>query len=276
MTDQNPPKLDIDWIRTAAGALAAVSTAVLLSTLGAAGTLIGAALGSIAATVTTAVYSQGLARSRAKVAAVQEQALQKVGIAQSEVRRAGRRPNASVAHLERAEDQLSEAKDELVELQDARGRTSWRQLLAGLPWKRIALLSAGLFLAVVVAISLFEALSGKPVSSYTGGSDQDGRTSISRLTGSDRDDATEQREKPAPVRESSTPSDDATPRESSTPSEDPTPTTSVPSPSATEGVTPSEAPTETEEAEPVPEPKATTRVPDPRGPTPTPSGSASP
>lgn len=51
MTEGTDRKLGIDWLRTIAGALAAVSAAVLLSTLGAAGTLIGAALGSVVATV---------------------------------------------------------------------------------------------------------------------------------------------------------------------------------------------------------------------------------
>ena len=40
----------IDWPATFAGAGAAVTVALLLSTLGAAGTLIGAALGSVVAT----------------------------------------------------------------------------------------------------------------------------------------------------------------------------------------------------------------------------------
>src|SRR3546814_15525436 len=95
---EEKPKLEIDWVKTLAGALAAVSSAVLLSTLGAAGTLIGAALGSITLTVTSAFYSQGLAKSRQKLAAAQELAQRSVGIAQSEVRRAG-----SVADSARAE-----------------------------------------------------------------------------------------------------------------------------------------------------------------------------
>ena len=56
MTDDTH-KLEIDWLRTIGGALAAVSSAVLLSTLGAAGTIIGAALGSVIVTVGGALYS---------------------------------------------------------------------------------------------------------------------------------------------------------------------------------------------------------------------------
>lgn len=184
--------LDIDWVRTIAGALAAITTAVLLSTLGAAGTLIGAALGSVAATVATAVYSQGLARSKARLAAAQERALHKVDQAQSEVRRAARRGDAS--RLPRAERKLAEAADELgqADLDDgaagsaddaSAGSPAWRERLADLPWKRIALVAAGLFVLVVVVISIFEALTGRTVSSYTGGSDRDGGTTITRITG---------------------------------------------------------------------------------------------
>ncbi len=54
-------------------------------------------------------------------------------------------------------------------------RTGWRDRLAGLPWKRIAILAAGMFLVVMVALSLFEVVSGRSVSSYTGGSDRDAR-----------------------------------------------------------------------------------------------------
>ena len=90
MTADPSPKLDIDWLKTIAGALAAVSSAVLLSTLGAAGTIIGAALGSVIVTVGGALYSQGLARSRERLLQAQTAALRKVGVAQAEVRRAGR------------------------------------------------------------------------------------------------------------------------------------------------------------------------------------------
>src|SRR3954454_19589462 len=106
-----PPTLDIDWLKTTAGALAAVTTAVLLSTLGAVGTLIGAALGSVAATIGSALYAQGLARSRYAVLKAQETALHKVGIAQAEVRRAARRGGeAQEAPLDLADERLAEAR----------------------------------------------------------------------------------------------------------------------------------------------------------------------
>ncbi len=75
MTAQHPPtssddtkrKIDLNPIRVAAAALAAVTAAVLGSKLGAAGTLIGAAGASVMTTVGTAVYQASLERSRESV-----------------------------------------------------------------------------------------------------------------------------------------------------------------------------------------------------------------
>lgn len=197
--DQAPAKAQIDWVKTAAGALAAMSSAVLLSTLGAAGTLVGAALGSVAVTISTALYSQGIATSKRTVAVVQNTALTKVGLAQTEVRRAARSDDEDVAdaHLEHAEEKLEEARAELEGEPDegadpdaTPAPPSWKDRLAGLPWKRIALLAAGLFLVAMIVISAFELISGRSVSSYTGGSDSGGGTSITDMVGGggDKDD----------------------------------------------------------------------------------------
>ena len=175
-----PTKLEIDWLRTIGGALAAVSSAVLLSTLGAAGTIIGAALGSVVVTVGGALYSQGLARSRERLLQAQTAALRKVGVAQAEVRRAGRTSGDGRrvdAHLAHAQATLDRAKDDLGTLSDDRTGSGWRGRLAVLPWKRIALAAAGLFAAAVVAITAFELLVGESVSSITGGSQGTARRS---------------------------------------------------------------------------------------------------
>ena len=244
---ESPPQLDIDWLKTLAGALAAVTTAVLLSTLGAVGTLIGAAVGSVAATVGSAVYAQGLARSRHAVLKAQETALNKVGIAQAEVRRAARHEGTEQeAHLELADERLGEAKDEL----DVAAPT-WRERLAGLSWRRIGLITAGTFAAVVIAITGFEALSGRSVSSYTGGSDKDQGTTLGGVTGNSGNNS--KPDKPTP-----TPSDFETPSQSPSESPDETPT-SEPSDTTTETPTPSPtpAPTDTPTSTPTDTPSPT-------------------
>jgi hypothetical protein len=250
-----PPKLEIDWLKTLAGALAAVTTAVLLSTLGAVGTLIGAALGSVAATVGSAVYAQGLARSKHAVLKAQETALLKVGVAQAEVRRASRHDGTEQeAHLELADERLGEAKEEL----DLAAPT-WRQRLAALSWRRIGLVTAGTFAAVVIALTGFEALTGHSVSSYTGGSASDEGSTLGGVTGnSDSDDTPDkpqQTEQPEQPSEFESPSEE--PGES--PTETPTDPTDTPTPTPTETPTPTDSttPTPTETTSPSPTTTAT-------------------
>ncbi len=235
-------KLDIDWLKTAAGALAAVTTAVLLSTLGAVGTLVGAALGSVAATIGTSLYAQGLARSKQTVAKVQETALLKVGIAQAEVRRAGRRAEdeaALEAHLDAADERLAEAKADLAEVvQEETGRT-WSDRFRGLPWKRIALLAAATFVVVLLAITAFEQLSGRSVSSYTGGSSEKQGSTIGGVTGDEG--GPKEKDKDNDQQPSEQPSQEPAPTEP-TPTEEPTPQpsgTPTPLPSETPAPTPS-------------------------------------
>ncbi len=56
--------LGLSLTNVAAGALAAASSAVAASTLGVAGTVVGAALGSVVATTATAVYLHSFERTR--------------------------------------------------------------------------------------------------------------------------------------------------------------------------------------------------------------------
>jgi hypothetical protein len=242
MTADPSPKLDIDWLKTIAGALAAVSSAVLLSTLGAAGTIIGAALGSVIATVGGALYSQGLARSRERLAQAQSLALRRVGIAQAEVRRANRHQGddpAVDAHLAHADERLGEAKADLGAIADEPPAVGWRERLVVLPWKRISLVAAGLFATAILAITAFELLAGESVSSITGGTDGDGGPTITRIGGgsdTSRDDRAPSDDTATPSGEpSSEPSDEASPTEEPTdePSESPSEsTTPTPSPLA--------------------------------------------
>ena len=240
MTADPSPKLDIDWLKTIAGALAAVSSAVLLSTLGAAGTIIGAALGSVIATVGGALYSQGLARSRERLAQAQSLALRRVGIAQAEVRRASRHQGddpAVDAHLAHADERLGEAKADLGAIADEPPAVGWRERLVVLPWKRISLVAAGLFATAILAITAFELLAGESVSSITGGTDGDGGPTITRIGGgsdTSRDDR-------APSDDTATPSGEPSsePPDEASPTDEPT---DEPSESLSESTTPTPSP----------------------------------
>lgn len=56
--------LGLSWFQVIAGALAAMTSAWIASSLGVAGTIIGAAVGSLVATITAALYANTLDRSR--------------------------------------------------------------------------------------------------------------------------------------------------------------------------------------------------------------------
>lgn len=263
MTDQNS-KLEIDWLKTIGGALAAVTTAVLLSTLGAAGTLIGAAVGSVAVTISTQLYTQGLARSRETMAKAQETALTKVGIAQAEVRRAGRRQDdtrALDAHLEHADEQLAEARTDLAEELHPEKVTIKDHLLL-LPWKRIALVAVATFVVVVIVIGGFERIAGRSVSSYTGGSSRDSGSIVPGVDGSSGSDGSNDKQPSRGSEIQDDPSSSASPSAEATPSATPTepasatPTpTPTPSASTTPSLTPT--PTPTASATPTPTPSPT-------------------
>jgi hypothetical protein len=250
MTEDTGQKLGIDWLKTIAGALAAVSAAVLLSTLGEAGTIIGAAVGSVVATVGGALYSQGLARSHERMALASRAARRKVGIVRAEVRRASRQQGddqAVDADLTQAEERLDEAKADLDAVAEEPVDLRWRERFLMLPWKHIALAAAGLFAVTVLTITVFELVAGQTVSSITGGTDGGGGTTITRIGG--RSDPSHQ---PSPTEQTS-PTDHGTVGPLQQPSDSTTPVTS-----ATTPTTPAPTATSTTSA-----PTATTTTPAP-------------
>lgn len=191
-TQEVPPAgVSIDWVKVLAGALAAMASAVLLSTLGAAGTVVGAALGSVIVTVGNSVFSRGIDVSKQGVSAAQAMALRRVTQARSQVGRAQQDQHSTGARdrLSAAERELHEAEAELRSThEDPAPATApvtaprWRGWSA-LSWKRVALAAAGVFVAAMVVITGFELVSGKAVSQLTGGSTNAPRTSWSGLTG---------------------------------------------------------------------------------------------
>jgi hypothetical protein len=238
----------IDWTRTIAGALAAVASAVLLSTLGAVGTIIGAAVGSIVVTIASALFTQGLSSSKRSLAKAQASAMQKVGIAHAEVRRAERADDAEAqqGHLEHADERLEQAHEDLDEAALAATPVSWRQRLELLPWRRILIGAGVLFLITVVVITVFEVIAGRSVSSFTGGSGDDGGTTINHVRdgGAGRNDRPDPSETPDPTDEA-TPSETPSGSPSETPSGEPTPSeTPTPSPMESSSPSPSETPAE--------------------------------
>lgn len=157
-------KLNVNWVQTAAGGLAAMSSAVLLSTTGVAGTVIGAAVGSVVLTVGSSVYSHYLDLSRRRVGAAREAA-----------RRAGR-PEVT----KQGDTKQGDTKQGATAQEGRAHAVRWSEAVRGLPWPRLLAASAGVFVLVMGTIVAFEVVGGRALSSYTGGSSRaDGpRTSL--------------------------------------------------------------------------------------------------
>ena len=245
------PRLEINWAQSAGGALAAVSSAVLLSTFGVAGTLIGAAIGSLVITVGGAIYSYSIRTTRQRVATAQTVAAARIGLAQARVRQASegvakrsrRAAEDAVEDLAEAEVDLDRAQAVLEdEPEEADERIAWRGVLGGLPWKRVAVGAAAIFVAAMLAILAFELVTGRAVSSYTGGSDPDRRTSIPGFSGGGDGTPAEPEEQPAtPSDEDVLPSEDAS--DQVDPTAEPTVELTDPAPSEPLATEPSGVPT---------------------------------
>ncbi len=167
MSETEKQRLDINWTNSAGSALGAVSAAVLLSSLGVVGTLLGAALGSLCITIGGALYTHSMNVTKEKAAAA----------AAAASRRAKPRQPESVGSP-KSSSRAPEAPA-TPPAQESRG-----QVLRGLPWKRILGLAAALFAVTMAIILAFELTTGRAVSTYTGGTDNTGvGTSIPGVKG---------------------------------------------------------------------------------------------
>lgn len=186
---ERPPEekksgLGLSTPQVAGSALASVSAAIAASWLGVAGTIIGAALGSLFGTVGSALYAQTLRNSRV---AVQKIVPTRPGPANRANRtgqanqpgRAGQDDAAgSVDNTEESTEESTETQEVMVRADQA----GLRDRLRALKWKRILVGSAVVLVIALGAITALEQLTGSPVSRYTGGNDNQG-TTIGRVFG---------------------------------------------------------------------------------------------
>lgn len=233
-----PQRLEINWVQASAGALAAVSSAVLLSTLGVAGTIIGAAAGSLIVTVGNSVYSHYLAASKERAASAAVVARGRATRARERTRGTGVSTGAPTLVPSRDRD-LADAE---LRRAPAGQRPTWRELVGRLRWRRVAVAAAGVFALSMGAIFTFELITGHAVSTYTGGSDSDGpRTSFGGDAGPERTGPTES----TPVEPTDTPSEPApTEDESTTPGPEES-TTAPTTPTEPTTAPPTESPPQT-------------------------------
>jgi hypothetical protein len=152
---EKPKGAGLSPVQIAAGALAAVSSAVLLSFFGVAGTLTGAALASVISTVGASLYSTSLNKTNERL------------------RRAlTTRPAAEpVAAAEAATQVLPAHLD--PRRAPAKGRRP--------RWSRVAVYAVAVFVVAMGIVTGIELISQKPVSALVGHSSSTG-TTLSELT----------------------------------------------------------------------------------------------
>lgn len=159
---EHDPRLGVTPAQVAGSALAAVSGAVFASWAGTTGTIIGAALGSVIATVGSAAYTWWLRRTSA---VVRERA--------DRVRQATLRINALPRTVNQGPMRDPEESPEV----DAPEKPKF-------PWGRVAVAAALVLVVALAGITLFEAFTGKPVASLVG-QDHGKGTTLGHVVGSD-------------------------------------------------------------------------------------------
>src|SRR6478672_4927991 len=232
MAEQQHERVAINWFQVCGSALAAVSSAVLLSRVGVGGTSIGAAIGRVVVNAGGTIYSHYLEVSLHRVAAAQS-------VARARKARS-RSARLDAAQEEQAEDELHQAEEQLADAEDETAKPSWREVLADLRWRRIAAAAAAICVAAMLIIVTCGMVTGRAVSTYTGGTDGNPRTSIPGLGGRSSTGTPTPTQTQTPTR---TPTQ--TPTQTSSTST-PTSTPSTPSPStASSSPTPTVAGTQT-------------------------------
>ena len=196
------PTIELSAPQIVGGALAAASAAVASSWLGVAGTVLGAVVVSVIATVGTALYSHSLERS--------SKVLRETLPIERATARPPRRPRPRGA--------------------TAAGSSPSR---SGRRWPALVVTATATCVLALALLTAFEALVGKPASTLTGSGDGDGGggTTVSRLVSDESPDAAE--DTPRPDGEAPTPRSTAPEPGPTTPS-----SPEVPAATPTSGATP--------------------------------------
>jgi hypothetical protein len=200
--DESTERIQLSLAQVAASSLAAVSAAVVCSFFGVAGTVIGAAVASLLATVGSALYSYSLRRTRARI-----RRLHQAGAASPPV-------------------------TEVVRT----AREQGRRLISQLPVKVIGAGAIAVFVVSIGAVTVIELGVGEPLAAVFGVSHSGSRkTTFGSLSGTGS-----HRSKPTPTPKptgSASPSASPTPSRSATRTSAPTHSPS-PTPTPTATVTP--------------------------------------
>ncbi|HWV26286.1 MAG TPA: hypothetical protein VNZ66_03610 [Aeromicrobium sp.] len=202
--DRRRSFLGLSWFQVIAGALAAMTSAWIASTLGVAGTIIGAAVGSLVATVTAAFYANTLDRSRTLIVRTDSGT-----VVEAEVE-----PGGTVAALDAVREvtgsQIAGAK--VVE-------TPRR-----IHWKTVGVTTVFVLLLTFGAMGTYELITGNSYGTNTDNS------KIGNPWGSGSKPTAEPTAEPTEPEPSIAPSTDPTPTDPALTETAPTPTESTPTP----------------------------------------------
>jgi hypothetical protein len=197
-------------------ALAAMSGAFFVSWAGTTGTLIGAAAGSVIATVGAATYTWSLRRTSA---AVRRTAAQ--------VRQAGL---VTGAYPRTVSD--GPLRDDEAQQPSASAEVPEERRRFDLPWARVALVSLAVMVLGMAGITVVEAVTGSPIASVFG-KDEGSGTTVGRVVGSDSGSSKQEK---APAKQAPTPTPTPSEQPSQQPQQQEPSTTPVPTPSPTPSV----------------------------------------
>jgi hypothetical protein len=164
--DEDKPKgVQLSATQVAAGALAAVSSAVVASFFGLAGTLIGAALASVISTVSAALYSSSLQRTNERLRRARGQLTgRQAAVQETEVAPAA--PAAPATQVLPTHLDPRRAPD-----RRARPR-----------WTKVAVYAAAVFVMAMGIVTGIELIGQRPVSALVGGTETSTTTTIGAIT----------------------------------------------------------------------------------------------
>jgi hypothetical protein len=238
--------LGLSPTQVAAGAGASVTSTVIASTLGTAGTLIGAALASIVSTIAAALYAHSLNKGKEKITTVRIPRLN------DQEAREGTQVMTVLPPVN--------GPKELPEHLDPRKGKRFDIKLDRRFWTKIALAAVGMFVLVMGIITGIELVGQKPVSSIVGNTETSRSTTIGAVTNSSSSsEIEEEQEAPASPTESTPATGTSSPTTEPEEEEESEATTSA-RPTTSPTATPT-APTEVEEESTPEEDVSTTAVP---------------
>lgn len=237
-TDKDQPKgLQLSATQVAAGALASVSSAVVASFFGLAGTLIGAALASVISTVSAALYSSSLRKTN-----------ERLRIARSQL--TGRQSPV-------AETKVAPASPATPATQVLPAHLDPRRAPARRPrprWTRVAVYAAAIFVLAMGVITGIELIGQKPVSALVGGTQTSQETTLGAITNASSSADVQEEEPSSPSTSTTAP---ATETSAPTTGSDQESTSSDEDETSDSDETGSATPTRTSEAQPTTSSKPT-------------------